>query len=98
MKSIITISIPLLITAIPSSCNSGTESKEEHQQYVDSLFNVISSSPKIVDGTYSLSDQLEACDLLIKEYPSRKDEFEKIKTTIQTQIDEQANEDSNIGE
>lgn len=98
MKSIITISLSLLITAILSSCNSGAKSKEEHQQYVDSLFNVIGSSPKIVDVTYSLSDQLEACDLLIKEYPNRKDEFEKIKTTIQTQIDERANEDSYIGE
>lgn len=98
MKSIIPIFLSLIITAILSSCNSGVRSKEEHQQYVDSLFNVISSSPTIVDGSYTLTDQLEACDLLIKEYPDKKDDFEKIKATIQSQIDAQAKEDSYMGE
>lgn len=98
MKSIISIFLSLLIPAILSSCNSGARSTEEHQQYVDSLFNVISSSPMIVNGPYSLTDQLEACDLLIKEFPDKKNDFEQIKATIQTQIDALTNEDSPIEE
>lgn len=67
------------------SCGSG-RTEEEQKQYVDSLFHVVSCSPTIVDGPYTLEDQLEACDLLIKEYPDRKDQFEELKNTLRQQI------------
>ena len=81
------------LTILLGSCGNG-RSKEEQQQYVDSLFHVISCSPTIVDGPYTLEDQLEACDLLIKEYPKKKDKFEEIKATIQLQIEQRDSENS----
>ncbi len=67
-----------------SSCNRRSES--EQKEYTDSLFHVLSCSPTIVDGPYSLEDQLNACDLLMDEYPEKKDEFETIKKEIEHQI------------
>lgn len=72
------------------SCGNG-RTKEEQKAYTDSLFHVISCSPTIVGGPYTLENQLNACDLLIEEYPDRKSEIEKIKKTIQLQIREQNN-------
>lgn len=74
-----------------TSCNNW-RTKEEQKAYTDSLFHVISCSPTIVAGPYTLEDQLEACDLLIKEYPKKKEQFEDIKAIIQKQIEERDTE------
>lgn len=76
----------LMFTLLFCSCSSG-RTEAEQKQYIDSLFHVISCSPSIVDGPYTLENQLEACDLLIKEYPNRKQQFEKIKESIHLQIE-----------
>lgn len=68
------------------SCNK--RSKAEQKTYIDSLFHVLSCSPTIVNGPYSLEDQVNACDLLMDEYPEKKEEFEKIKKRIENQIQE----------
>ena len=75
------------------SCGNG-KTETEQKQYIDSLFNVISSSPSVVDGPYTLENQLEACDLLIMEYPDRKEQFEEIKESIQLQIKQRDAEES----
>lgn len=75
------------------SCGNG-RTETEQKQYIDSLFHVISCSPSIVDGPYTHENQLEACDLLIKEYPDRKQQFEEIKKSIQLQIDQLDSEES----
>ena len=72
------------ITVLAASCSG--RSKEEQKAYTDSLFNVITCSPTIVRSSYTLEDQLNACDLLIEEYPEKKDKIEKIKKIIQKQI------------
>lgn len=66
----------------------GRRSQAEQKAYTDSLFHVISCSPTIVAGPYTLEDQLNACDLLIKEYPNKQAEFQNIKETIQKRIKE----------
>ena len=81
-----------MIFAVALMCSCGGRSKEEQKAYTDSLFHVISCSPTIVAGPYTLEDQLNACDLLIKEYPNKKDEFENLKETIRTQIKDRAAE------
>lgn len=65
----------------------GGRTKAEQKAYEDSLFHVISASPTIVNGAYTLQDQLNACDLLIKEHPEKKEELEVIKQQIQQEID-----------
>ena len=75
-----------MIFAVALMCSCGGRSKEEQKAYTDSLFHVISCSPTIVAGPYTLEDQLNACDLLIKEYPNKKDEIENLKETIRKQI------------
>lgn len=90
MKKILLMTLTVLCLVFVSCGNGRT--KEEQKAYTDSLFHVISCSPTIVAGPYTLEDQLNACDLLIKEYPSKKDEFEKIKATIQKQIEERDTE------
>ena len=75
-----------MIFSVALMCSCGGRSKEEQKAYTDSLFHVISCSPTIVAGPYTLEDQLNACDLLIKEYPNKKDEFENLKETIRKQI------------
>ena len=87
MKKVLFVPI---ISYILLSC--GGRSEVEQKAYTDSLFHVISCSPTIVSGPYTLEDQLNACDLLIKEYPKKKSEFEKIKETIQKQIKERDSE------
>lgn len=82
--------IILTVSFILLSC--GGRSKEEQKAYTDSLFHVISTSPSIVAGPYTLEDQLDACDKLIKEYPDKQDEFENLKATIQKQIDQRESE------
>lgn len=74
----------IAVSIIMVSC--GGRSKEEQKAYTDSLFHVISSSPSIVAGPYTLEDQLDACDKLIKEFPNKKEEFEEMKKTIRNQI------------
>ena len=83
LQTLIGIICPLLLC----SCGNG-RTEAENKAYTDSLFNVVSSSPTIVAGRYTLEDQLEACDLLIKEYPNKKDEFIAIKDIIKKQINE----------
>ena len=61
-----------MIVAVVLMCSCSGRSKEEQKAYTDSLFHVLSCSPTIVDGPYTLEDQLNACDLLIKEYPNKK--------------------------
>ena len=75
-----------MIIAVALICSCGGRSKEEQKAYTDSLFHVISCSPTIVAGPYTLEDQLNACDLLINEYPNKKDEIENLKETIRKQI------------
>lgn len=88
MKQFFYISISTLAYLLYlSSCGNG-RSKEEQQEYTDSLFHVISCSPTIVEGPYTLEDQLDACELLIKEFPERESQFEEIKSTIKKQIEE----------
>lgn len=79
-KAFVIVFIALLIT----SCSGRSE--EEQKAYTDSLFHVITCSPTIVRSSYTLEDQLNACELLIEEYPERKDKIEKIKKIIQKQI------------
>lgn len=67
----------------------GGRTKEEQKAYEDSLFHVISCSPTIVTGPYTLEDQLNACDLLIKERPKDKEKLLLIKNKIQEQITEE---------
>ncbi len=71
----------------------GGRTKEEQKAYEDSLFHVISCSPTIVAGPYTLEDQLNACDLLIKERPEDKEEILLIKDKIQEQIAEETTSD-----
>lgn len=79
-------SIILQTSIFVISC--GGRSVEQQKVYTDSLMHVISCSPTIVDGPYTLEDQLNACDMLIKEYPEKKEKFEKIKSAIKKQIKE----------
>lgn len=74
----------IFVCSLIYSCNR--RSNAEQKEYTDSLFHVLSCSPTIVDGPYSLEDQLNACDLLMDEYPDKKDEFEKRKKEIKHQI------------
>lgn len=76
-----------IVAMLLSSCGN-VRSKEEQKEYVDSLFHVISCSPTIVSGPYTFEDQLDACDLLIKEFPNKKKSFEEIKTKIREQIEQ----------
>ena len=76
--------ITLLASFLIVSC--GGRNAERQKAYTDSLMHVISCSPTIVDGPYTLEDQLNACDLLIKEYPEKKGKFEEIKVIIKKQI------------
>ena len=82
--------LPIAICTITIlSCNK--RSKSEQKAYVDSLFHVLSCSPTIVAGPYSLEDQLNACDLLIKEYPEKKEQFEVVRKEIEQQIHDRDN-------
>lgn len=77
---------PLMaMTAILCSCGS-ERSEAEQKAYTDSLFHVISCSPTMVHSAYTLEDQLNACNLLIKEYPKQKEKFENVKSLIREQI------------
>ena len=76
-----TLSSIILQTSIfVISC--GGRSVEQQKAYTDSLMHVI------IDSPYTLEDQLNACDMLIKEYPEKKEKFEKIKSAIKKQIKE----------
>lgn len=88
---VITFVLSSIIALGLQSCSNG-RSELEQQEYTDSLLHVISCSPTIVDSHYTLEDQLDACDLLIKEYPNKKSDFEEIKATIKKQIEERDNE------
>lgn len=90
MRKILLMMMAVLCFGLASCGNGRTE--EEQKAYTDSLFHVISCSPTIVAGPYTLEDQLEACDLLIKEYPNKKEQFEDIKATIHKQIEERDTE------
>ena len=90
---IFTIIISFLVAIQLTSCGNG-RSEAEQKKYVDSLFHVISCSPSIVDGPYTLEEQLEACDLLIREYPNKKEDFESIKVQIQEQIRQRGSEET----
>lgn len=74
----------LLASLLAVSC--GGRNAEQQKAYTDSLMHIISCSPTIVDGPYTLEDQLNACDLLIKEYPEKKERLEEIKATIKKQM------------
>lgn len=87
MTFIIMVTFAIILLA---SCGNG-RTKEEQKAYTDSLFHVISCSPAIVGGSYTLENQLDACELLIEEYPDKKSEIEEIKEKIQLQIKEQNN-------
>lgn len=80
--------IGILLSALLFCSCSNRRTEAEQKQYIDSLFHVISCSPSIVDGPYTLENQLEACDLLIKEYPDRKKQFEDLKESIHLQIEQ----------
>lgn len=73
-----------IATTFILSCNG--RSKEEQKAYVDSLFHVVSCSPTIVAGPYTLKDRLDACDKLIEEYPEYREQGEKVRATIIEQI------------
>lgn len=78
----------LLLFALASVlCSCDGRSKAEKQAYVDSLFHVLSCSPTIVAGPYTLEDQLNACDLLMKEYPQLKKDWEKVRADILKKIE-----------
>ena len=84
MKKVL-IAIPTAVLLVSASC--GGRSQAEQKAYEDSLYHVISCSPSIIDGPYTMEDQLEACDLLIKEWPGKREELEKIKEGIMHQIE-----------
>lgn len=79
----------IVITTSLLTISCGGRSTEQQKIYTDSLMHVISCSPTIIDGSYTLEDQINACDLLIKEFPEEKERFEEIKATIKKQIQNQ---------
>lgn len=85
-KIIPVITLVLLVTM--TSCGRSSEAKKA---YIDSLYHVIQCSPTIVAGPYTLEDQLHACDLLLEEYPEKKEKIERIKKDIEHQIEERDN-------
>ena len=78
--------VPLLVMIAALGSCGNKRSEAEQKAYTDSLYHVISCSPTVVQGEYTLEDQLDACNLLIKEYPKQKGRFEQVKSSIREQI------------